>query len=505
MTNYKVALLTLITILVVGCGGGGGGGGTGYIAPSVSSTTYSGSVQTIHYSDGSTAVNNATSSTDSWASDHVTKTTSYSYANGGSNSVVETVSPTISIPVLTTAAYSSNWTSSGSVTPPTVSAKNTVYGDGYTSAIENGTLAKPFTQTTLSALSITDPSKYVTSSTTTYNLTWGTPDKTGPTYAALFPNTSTHLTSNIGYVGRTVSGQGGITGPTLVQPSSDVLAAWNAGWTGSGKNVLTIDSYSSIGTCTTASTCHGITTMMISDLVAPGASKFALDWSLATTAKTISGTTLGTPTNMNAINMSYGTNQAGTTAAINFLTGATSIANLTVTGAVLTKAAGNDYGQDTYSYVAGGDYFVKGLVDNSSTVTRLLIVGALNKNGTTSSPATIASYSNHAGTTAAAQNRFIVANGNAPYANGGVAINGSSIVGYNGGNVGTSYAAPVVAGYAAIVMQKFPNLNAANTSNIILDTARTDTLSCTPNCDPAIYGKGEASLSRALAPVGRLR
>jgi hypothetical protein len=41
--------------------------------------------------------------------------------------------------------------------------------------------------------------------------------------------------------------------------------------------------------------------------------------------------------------------------------------------------------------------------------------------------------------------------------------------------------------------------------NIILDTARTDTLSCYPSCDTAIYGKGEASLSRALAPVGRLR
>jgi hypothetical protein len=54
-------------------------------------------------------------------------------------------------------------------------------------------------------------------------------------------------------------------------------------------------------------------------------------------------------------------------------------------------------------------------------------------------------------------------------------------------------------------MQKFPNLSAASTSNIILDTARTDTLSCHPSCSSAIYGKGEASLSRALAPVGSLR
>ena len=73
------------------------------------------------------------------------------------------------------------------------------------------------------------------------------------------------------------------------------------------------------------------------------------------------------------------------------------------------------------------------------------------------------------------------------------------------GNVGTSYAAPRVAGYVAILRSKFPNLNAEKSASIMLDTARYDTLSCNPNCNPAIYGKGEASLSRALAPVGRLR
>jgi subtilisin family serine protease len=83
-------------------------------------------------------------------------------------------------------------------------------------------------------------------------------------------------------------------------------------------------------------------------------------------------------------------------------------------------------------------------------------------------------------------------------------MNAANIDGYNSvlTNVGTSYAAPVVAGYAAVVMQKFPNLSAANTSNIILDTARTDTIN---GYSAAIHGKGEASLSRALAPVGSLR
>jgi hypothetical protein len=61
---------------------------------------------------------------------------------------------------------------------------------------------------------------------------------------------------------------------------------------------------------------------------------------------------------------------------------------------------------------------------------------------------------------------------------------------------------------AIIVRSKFPNLNASNTASILLDTARYDTLACSKNggtCDPAIYGKGEASLSRALAPVGKLK
>jgi subtilisin family serine protease len=85
-----------------------------------------------------------------------------------------------------------------------------------------------------------------------------------------------------------------------------------------------------------------------------------------------------------------------------------------------------------------------------------------------------------------------------------LAIGGNAV---NQGD-GTSYAAPRVAGYVAIVRSKFPNLSATNTASILLDTARYDTLECSKNggvCDPKIYGKGEASLSRALAPVGKLK
>lgn len=115
-----------------------------------------------------------------------------------------------------------------------------------------------------------------------------------------------------------------------------------------------------------------------------------------------------------------------------------------------------------------------------------IIVGALDKAG-----GSIAAYSNKAG---AYSDRFLVADGRGIY--------DSTKDDYV---EGTSFAAPRVAGYAAILRQKFPNLNAEKSASVLLDTARFDTLSCNPNCPVNVYGRGEASLSRALAPVGRLR
>jgi subtilisin family serine protease len=264
--------------------------------------------------------------------------------------------------------------------------------------------------------------------------------------------------------------------------------------------------------------------MMKTDYIAPGASKFGLDAS-GGTAFDIAGTNLTSSKAINVINMSYGlpapTNNwycnngcgiAPTTAVynagiaatatdhnnlINYLNGVTSITNLSnFSNAVIINAAGNDNLDTKYSLTA------LALSGNTNVASRLLVVGALDKNGTVASPATKASYSNYAGSSSAISDRFVMANGTMPWTAGSVKIGGTN---FAGDYSGTSFAAPLVAGYAAIVMQKFPNLSAASTSNIILDTARTDTLSCHPSCSSAIYGKGEASLSRALAPVGSLR
>jgi hypothetical protein len=56
----------------------------------------------------------------------------------------------------------------------------------------------------------------------------------------------------------------------------------------------------------------------------------------------------------------------------------------------------------------------------------------------------------------------------------------------------------VIAGYSAILGSKFAGASASAVANQLLNTARTDTIA---NYNAQTYGRGEASLARALAPV----
>ena len=85
---------------------------------------------------------------------------------GGGGGATPSYVISTSTPTLSSANYPGNWTTTGTVTPPSVTAKIQTYNDGQTNILEDGSVSKPFNQTTLSALSITDPSSYVTSSTT---------------------------------------------------------------------------------------------------------------------------------------------------------------------------------------------------------------------------------------------------------------------------------------------------------------------------------------------------
>ena len=110
-----------------------------------------------------------------------------------------------------------------------------------------------------------------------------------------------------------------------------------------------------------------------------------------------------------------------------------------------------------------------------------LFVGALDGN-------TIASYSTVAGSNPAIQDMFLVANVRDDLT----------------GLAGTSFAAPIVTGYAAIIGQKYtdPVTSAPPSAAAVVDqlllTARTDTIS---GYSLSIHGQGEACLSCALSPA----
>ena len=449
----------------------------------------------------------------SWSTDNITKTTVTEFANGIRNSSVVIFQPTESLVQYTDAIYPSTWASGsgGVVTAPKVSDKLKVYGSGRIEILEAGTASLPFLQSTLSGRNIADPNSFVQTSTSTYDLRWGAPDPVGPVGASAFRSAGEGLklqsfqiagynVVGICYSGSTAYACGG---PTFKRPSDDVLGAWDKGWTGKGSNILVIDSfYKKSGYGKGSNDYHGIYVSSLVAVTAPGASIWALDSNYPNSIS--DAFNLGVPGGkVHAVNMSfdYRSETARETAKgwVSFLQSGVGSPSIQLGDSVLTKAAGND--NKSLSGLGSMTILAEELASNAKTAQRLLLVGALDTDGSVGAKANKASYSNTPGTDSKFQNRFVMANGTSPF---------SSAFGWDGtldpGNGrGTSYAAPRIAGYIGILRHKFPNLNAEKSSSIILDTARTDTLWCHPNCQPSIVGKGEASLSRALAPVGRLR
>ena len=147
--------------------------------------------------------------------------------------------------------------------------------------------------------------------------------------------------------------------------------------------------------------------------------------------------------------------------------------------AVISKAAGNDAVQVGTANSSGEiDYLNVALKGAPSAI----YAGALNSNGSTANPATMAWYSNTAGSDPQVQSRFLV-----------VGVDGDKT-----GLYGTSFAAPVITGYAAILGSKFTKATPTQITNQLLNTARQDTLK---GYTATTYGRGEASLTRALAPT----
>lgn len=260
----------------------------------------------------------------------------------------------------------------------------------------------------------------------------------------------------------------------------EVKNAWNQGYKGQKVTIHVIDDFSSsygyygnLGTGTLLQR-HGEWTRQEANMIAPLATMKSIDFSNTRSVNLARG--------LNVLNLSYG--MFAVDGYSNSQIGWSSRENSIITyakngSAIIAKAAGNDAVAVGAANGKGQvDYLNRALVGTATAI----FVGALNANGTTSSPATMASYSNYAGGDPAVQRNFLV-----------VGVEGSKT-----GLYGTSFAAPIISGYGAILGSKFTKANSTKITNQLLNTARTDTVA---NYKAEIHGRGEASIARALAPV----
>lgn len=262
--------------------------------------------------------------------------------------------------------------------------------------------------------------------------------------------------------------------------SPEIGEAWSQGYLGRGATVTVIDDFSSSdylvgrlnGTWTAGT--HGTMTYLQTSLVAPEAAFRIRDFSNSRTVALARG--------FNVINLSYGMfGEAGYDVS-NIWWGARegSVINHARSGnALVVKSAGNDAVAIGGVNAAGDqDYLSSALIGARSAI----FVGALDRNGSVDAPAAMAGYSNTAGSDVRVQNQFLT-----------VGVDSATM-----NLAGTSFAAPIISGYGAILNSKFRTATPTQIANRLLDTARTDTV---VDYDPSVYGRGEASLSRALAPA----
>lgn len=262
--------------------------------------------------------------------------------------------------------------------------------------------------------------------------------------------------------------------------SPEIKNAWALGYQGQGATITVVDDFSSARKLTgnlgpaSLSKRHGEWVRDIAGMIAPQATMASHEFTSRRAVRLGSG--------LNVLNLSYSMYAAAgySAAQIGWSAQESSIIQFARNGsAVIAKAAGNDAIAIGGTNKAGKvDYLNLALVGTQSAI----FVGALNRNGTPGSLASLAGYSNYAGADPAVQNRFV-----------SVGVRGD-ITKLNG----TSFAAPIISGYAAVIGSKFTTATPTQISNQILDTARQDTIR---SYDPARHGRGEASIARALAPT----
>lgn len=263
--------------------------------------------------------------------------------------------------------------------------------------------------------------------------------------------------------------------------SPEIQAAWDAGFLGQDVSITVVDDFNSrnkgfgnLGDGLSRMR-HGEWTLKQAGMIAPEALTFADEFTVESAVTLRSG--------MNVINASYGFQELASlysTGWENAYPQEKSIIDAARNGtAVISKSAGNN-GLPIGSVLADGsqDFLSLGLVGTQSAI----FVGATDWNGTVSAPALLAAYSNYPGANTTIQNQFLV-----------VGVDSSAT-----GLAGTSFAAPIISGYAAVLSSKFKSASETQIANQLLSTARQDTLLF---YDPQFHGRGEASITRALAPA----
>lgn len=261
----------------------------------------------------------------------------------------------------------------------------------------------------------------------------------------------------------------------------EVGDAWSQGYYGQGVTITSVDDFSSSsrysGNFGTGSQRlrHGEWVELEASMIAPGATMLRHDfYNNHGAVKLHNG--------LNVANLSYSMRmQSGINPSwIGWSNREASLINYARNGdAVIVKAAGNyKIAVDGIDSSGNQDYLNLALIGHQSAI----FVGALSRNGTVDNPASLASYSNRAGSNETVQNQFLV-----------VGVESGKT-----GLAGTSFAAPIVSGYAAVLGSKFTSATPTQITNQLLTTARTDTIH---NFNASVHGRGEASIARALAPI----
>lgn len=255
----------------------------------------------------------------------------------------------------------------------------------------------------------------------------------------------------------------------------EVQAAWNSGFYGQGAQISVVDQFDSGKTFSGRLTSrrerklHGDWVLQQVGMIATDSDLVYQDFNIEQPVTLKVGA-------LNVINLSYG---VFSTSTVTWGALEGSILGHSNGGAVVVKAAGNDAVAIGALNTSGErDYLAVDLIGDTSAI----FAGALTNNGFGTETTRLASYSNFAGANTTVQNQFLA-----------VGVE-SGITGLSG----TSFAAPIISGYAAILGSKFHTATPAQITNQLLTTARTDTI---VGYSAAVHGRGEASLARALAPA----